>query len=83
MELNFSVAAAAQIRALPKADAARMLTALREIAATHPQRMAYVTEMAGQPGNWRARKGDYRAIYKITTNGILVVQVGNRKEVYR
>ena len=83
MELNFSKAAAAQMMAIPKADAKRMLAALRQIAATHPQRMAYVTEMVGEPGLWRARKGDYRVIYQFDAKGILVLQIGNRKDVYR
>jgi len=34
---------------------------------------------------WRIRIGDYRVIYEITDNQLLVtvIQVGNRRDVYR
>lgn len=72
-----------QLKALPKADAKRILAALNEIASAHPKRMAYVTELAGSDGAWRARKGDYRAIYKVTETHIVVIAIGNRKDIYK
>jgi mRNA interferase RelE/StbE len=34
-------------------------------------------------GCYRYRFGDYRVIYSITKQDILILRIGNRKEVYR
>jgi mRNA-degrading endonuclease RelE of RelBE toxin-antitoxin system len=83
MDLVFELTALRQLRDIPKADAARIRAALQEIADTHPQRMPYATELAGSPTLWRARKGDYRAIYAITDKAIIVTEIGHRKDIYR
>ncbi len=46
MELTFALAVLKQIQAMPKVDAKRIVAAMREVAANHPQRMAYVTDVA-------------------------------------
>ncbi|MBM3569186.1 MAG: type II toxin-antitoxin system RelE/ParE family toxin [Alphaproteobacteria bacterium] len=42
-------------------------------------------KLAGLPDKWRIRVGDYRVIYSITDNILLVVVVGvgHRREIYR
>jgi mRNA interferase RelE/StbE len=44
-----------------------------------------VVKMAGQEGLYRIREGDYRVIFAIRDEAllVLVVRVGHRKEVYR
>ena len=72
-----------QMRAMPKADQARIIEALELVAADLTVRMPFVTEMIGEPGAWRLRKGDWRAIFVIEGTDVVVTRVGNRREVYR
>jgi hypothetical protein len=44
--------------------------------------MNFVTEMAGKPGVWRPRKGDWRAIFVIEGADAVVTRVGNRRAIY-
>lgn len=83
MPLIITPAALKQIKAMPKADAARILAALEQVAADLTTRFSFVTEMVGQPGVWRLRKGDWRAVYAIEGGDIVVIKVGNRKEIYQ
>ena len=83
MDVIFSATARKQLAAMPKAEAAGLEEALRQIAAAQPQRLSFVTEMAGRPGYWRARKGDYRAVFSIKGGQIDIESVGHRKEIYR
>jgi mRNA-degrading endonuclease RelE of RelBE toxin-antitoxin system len=39
--------------------------------------------MIGEPGVWRPRKGDWRAIVVIEGADVVVTPVGNRREIYR
>lgn len=34
-------------------------------------------------GNWRFRIGDYRILFDIENNKIIVLKVGHRKEIYK
>jgi mRNA-degrading endonuclease RelE of RelBE toxin-antitoxin system len=83
MNLIYLPEALVGLRALPKADAKRIRDALEQVARSHPQRMPFVTEMVGHSGEWRLRKGDYRALYRVTEVGIVVVEIGPRQEIYR
>lgn len=83
MELIYEPAALKDLKALPKADAKRMIEALEQVAALYPQRLSFVTEMQGAPGYWRARKGMWRAVYRQTDATIEVVAINKRGEIYR
>jgi mRNA interferase RelE/StbE len=50
----------------------------------HP-RPAGVKALTGEPGVFRLRVGDYRVLYEIHDDEliVLVVKVGHRREVYR
>ena len=72
-----------QMKAMPKADQARIIEALEQVAADPTVRMNFVTEMIGEPGIWRLRKGDWRAIFVIDRADVVVTRVGNRREIYR
>lgn len=82
MELIYEPAALRDLKGLPRADAKRIMEALRLVVDRHPQRQSFVTEMQGAPGYWRLRKGDWRAIYRQTETRIEVVRVGKRGEIY-
>ncbi len=83
MPLIITPAALKQMKAMPKADATRIMAALEQVAADLTTRFPFVTEMVGQPGIWRLRKGDWRAVYTIEGGDIVVMKVGNRKEIYQ
>lgn len=40
--------------------------------------------MVGRPGEWRVRTGDYRVVYQIHDDRllVLVVAVGHRRSIY-
>ena len=82
MELVITPAAQKDFKATPKADANRLQTALQLAADSYPQRLSFVTEIVGNPGLWRARKGNYRALFRITKIAVVVVAAGSRKDIY-
>lgn len=74
------------VRQLRKLDPAarRRVQAAIELLADNP-RPPGAKKLAGGAGEWRVRTGDYRIIYEIQDNVllVLVVAVGHRREVYR
>ncbi len=83
MDVIYEPAALKGLKAMPRADAKRMMDAIQQVADQHPQRMSYVTEMQGQADYWRARKGMWRAIYRQTGTTIVVVSISTRGEAYQ
>lgn len=61
----------------------RLVSAIGELATT--PRPAGCRKLEGQDDLWRIRVGDYRIIYSIDdgTLVVLVITVGNRRDVYR
>jgi mRNA interferase RelE/StbE len=72
-----------QLAAMPKRDRERLLEALQLVAAEPTKRYPFVTQLIGEPGVWRLRKGDWRAVYRIWGADVILDRVGHRKEVYR
>ncbi|HVC62283.1 MAG TPA: type II toxin-antitoxin system RelE/ParE family toxin [Acetobacteraceae bacterium] len=72
-----------QLMAIPKRDRERLLKALEMVASEPARRFSFVTEMIGQQGVWRLRKGDWRAVFRRRDADVVVDRVGNRREVYR
>ncbi len=72
-----------QLAAVPKQDRERLLKALEMVAAAPKRRFSFVTELVAQPGVWRLRKGDWRAVFRRRGGDVVVDRVGNRKDVYR
>ncbi|HEY5229597.1 MAG TPA: type II toxin-antitoxin system RelE/ParE family toxin [Galbitalea sp.] len=62
----------------------RRLQAAIELLADNPRPPA-ATQLVGGSGEWRVRTGDYRVLYEIHDDVllILVLRVGHRGEVYR
>lgn len=73
-------------RNLRKLDsvARRRVQAALEILSVNP-RPPSATQLVGGSGRWRARTGDYRIVYRIRDEElvILVIAVGHRREIYR
>ncbi len=61
----------------------RLVSAIGELATT--PRPAGCRKLEGQDDLWRIRVGDYRIIYSIDDGAllILVITLGNRRDVYR
>jgi mRNA interferase RelE/StbE len=75
-------AAQKQLDDLPDDIAARITARLENLAAD--PRPADVKKLKGREG-WRIRVGDYRVLYTIQDNVllILVVRIAHRRDVYR
>jgi mRNA interferase RelE/StbE len=73
-------------RALRKFDpqVRRRLQAAIDLLASDPRPPA-ATRLVGGAGEWRVRNGDYRIVYEIEEDRllILVLAVGHRREIYR
>jgi mRNA-degrading endonuclease RelE of RelBE toxin-antitoxin system len=72
-----------QLAPIPRADRERLLKALEMVAEAPTKRFPFVTEMVENPGVWRLRKGDRRAVFRIRGTDVILDRVGHRKEVYR
>jgi mRNA interferase RelE/StbE len=82
--IEILAAATKQLRAIPHADAKRI--AQRIDALAHTPRPDGVTKLSGNlAAYWRLRVGQYRIIYEIRDDTLIVtvVTVGNRRDVYR
>jgi mRNA interferase RelE/StbE len=77
--------APAAVRLLHKLDrvAQRRVQAAIELLSTEP-RPTGAKKLVGGNGEWRVRTGDYRVVYAIHDNVllILVVAIGHRRDIY-
>ncbi|MGD8151079.1 type II toxin-antitoxin system RelE family toxin [Ornithinimicrobium sp. Y1694] len=76
-------AAVRQLRKL-NPDARRRVQAAVELLADQPRPNA-AKKLVGGDGEWRVRTGDYRIIYEIRDDVllVLVVAVGHRRDIYQ
>jgi len=81
--IEFNRSAATVLKKLPKSDRRRIRDKIDSFADNLPG--PSTTEMKGGNPFHRVRVGDYRIIYEIheDTLLILVLKIGHRKEVYR
>ncbi|MBH0180469.1 MAG: type II toxin-antitoxin system RelE/ParE family toxin [Nitrospira sp.] len=72
-----------QLKALAEATQKRIVTRLKTL--QRNPRPQGVKKLTGEDDLYRIREGNYRIIYTIRDNElvILVVKIGDRKEVYR
>ena len=80
--LLFRESVAKDLRGLPKADVTRILARIEQLA--QDPRGAGSQKLSGQE-RYRVRQGDYRIVYEIRDDVLIVtvVKVGHRREVYR
>ena len=64
-------------------DVRRRIQAVLELLATEPRPPAAI-RLVGGSGEWRVRTGDYRVVYEINDDQllVLVVRMAHRREVY-
>jgi mRNA interferase RelE/StbE len=81
--IEFTAAAKRQFDKLP-ADIQRRLAEAVDRIGENPRHTGTV-KLSGDEGLYRARAGDYRIVYRIEDNRllVLVVKIGHRREVYR
>ncbi len=81
--ITLAPAAGRQVRKLDPPNRRRIQAAL-ELLADDPRPPA-ATRLVGGAGEWRVRTGDYRVVYEIHDEVllVLVLAVGDRREVYR
>jgi mRNA interferase RelE/StbE len=71
-----------ELSKVPHQDRARIIAAIQGL--SEDPRPSGVKKLTGRNA-WRIRVGNYRVIYEIQDNSlvVLVVSVGHRKEIYR
>ena len=76
-------AALKQLRQVPKADRTRIRARIDALA--EDPRPAGAKKLRARENLWRIRSGDYRIIYSIKDERllVLVIRIGHRREVYR
>ena len=83
MTLLIPPGVAKQMAAMPKADARRLLARLTAIAEAPAELHANVLALAGRPGVYRVRQGDWRAVFRVEESDVVVIRVAHRREVYK
>jgi mRNA interferase RelE/StbE len=81
--IEVAPAALRQLRKLDRTAQKRVQAAI-ELLAEQP-RPSGAKKLVGGEGEWRVRTGDYRIVYEIHDDVllVLVVAVGHRREIYR
>ncbi|MGJ3510152.1 type II toxin-antitoxin system RelE family toxin [Enemella sp. A6] len=80
--VEFTAAAARQIKKLPRVARDRVLDSIEEL--TEDPRPRGSKKLVGEKTAWRIRVGDYRVIYDVfdTELTVTVVRAGHRRDVY-
>lgn len=81
--ISYSSSAAKALRKLDRATARRLLQAIERLAGE--PRPPGCVQLKGGDGELRIRVGDYRIVYDVEDEQlvVLVLRVGHRREVYR
>lgn len=81
--ISYAASAAKALRKLDRAAARRLLQAIERLA--DDPRPAGCRQLKGGDGEFRIRVGDYRIVYDIEDDRlvVLVLRVGHRREIYR
>jgi len=81
-KVHITRSAAKEIEVLPAKDRRRVVTKIRGLA--REPRPVGCEKLSGEE-KYRLRQGDYRILYEILDNALIVtvVKVGNRRDVYR
>ena len=81
--VSLAPSAARQLRKFDPQTRRRIQAAL-ELLGTEP-RPPSATRLVGGAGEWRVRTGDYRIVYEIRDDQllVLVIRLGHRRDIYR
>jgi mRNA interferase RelE/StbE len=81
--IEFTPAAVRQLRKVDPQTRRRIQAAV-ELLATQP-RPPGAKKLVGGDGEWRVRTGDYRIVYQVRDNAllVLVIAIGHRSSIHR
>ena len=81
--IEFRPAVLKSLKRFPKKDLVRLKKKIDELGTNLPN--SNITKMKGNNPFHKIRSGDYRIIYEIHNNRIviLIVKIGHRKDVYK
>lgn len=80
---EFKPLATKQLKKLPK-DVQRQIIKKLEFFLSTPDPLVFASKLINRDlGEYRFRAGDYRIIFDVEGQKIIVVAVGHRKEIYR
>jgi mRNA interferase RelE/StbE len=74
---------AKQLAGLPRTEAVRLLARLQQIAAAPDRRHPSVVPLSGEPGAYRLRQGQWRAVFSVEDGDVILDRIAHRREVYR
>jgi len=77
--VRFTELALANLRALPKREAAQIV---RKIGRLQGGLQGNIKRLQNADFGYRLRMGDYRALFDVQGDVILIQKIGHRKEVY-
>jgi len=83
MDYYFKPSALKQLKKLPKQVQRRILQKLDFFVSHHDPLKFADTLLDPAAGDYRYRIGDYRVIFDVDKNKIIILIVGNRKDIYR
>lgn len=80
--VQFTTAAARQVKKLPRPARDRILDAIEDLG--EDPRPHGVKKLSGEQTAWRIRVGEYRVIYDVFDSELVVtvVRAGHRREIY-
>ena len=79
--IQYKKSVAKDLARIGKPDARRLLEKIEKELSSHPARHPVL--QGPLAGLRKLRMGDYRVIYAILDNDVLILRIGNRREVYR
>ena len=80
-ELQISRHAEKQLSKLPKSEAKKILIKLKE--SQYDFSNLDIKKLKGIENSWRLRIGNYRVIFKIENDFLIVTEIGDRKDIYK
>ena len=79
--IQYKNSVAKDLARIGKTEARQLLDKNEKELSTHPER--YPVLQGPLAGLRKMRMGDYRVIYAILDNDVVILRIGNRREVYR
>jgi len=83
LSLAYTRRALKDLAELPAADSKRIRERLKAYAAAPDAVGQDVTPLKGVAGDFRLRSGDWRALFTVSGDEMIVYRIGHRREVYR
>jgi mRNA interferase RelE/StbE len=79
----YTRAAQKAVGAMPKGDAAQLVSRINSYAADPMTPNIDVDRVKGRPGVYRIRWGRWRALFRVEDGEMRIYQIEHRREVYR